>query len=359
MDPLTHIVIGRAVVAAARDESRNRIMGAAAILGALSPDVDSALVFAGWDRYVRAHQFGTHSLLGALTMAGLAAIVVDRSSQAIRRRPRVAQAFRPAYRGGSSPEGLRYRPVFLAAAAGAVSHVLLDLLSGARIAIAWPLFNRRVSVPLVAMADPWLIAICLAWLAMLWPARIPLRRASRIAVATAAIFVCAKAALLGVAIDRSGVSPHEPSAFEARWGSLTTWYVFERLTDRVRASTIAANGDEPLVSFAHPLTAESSLVAASRALDNVRNFLAVHEFTFAEETRHGDATASVVWSDIRYCWPAPAGGLWHIATNCGVGVGAVFEANGRAITQEIRIGSFVQRRTVSQPRAATRRDGSG
>jgi len=344
MDPLTHIVIGRAVVAAARDESRNRVVGAAAILGALSPDVDSALVFAGWDRYVRAHQFGTHSLLGALTMAMVTAVVVDRSAKAsaLRRSAKVLAERPPIARLKASRSTL-----FLAAAAGALSHVALDLLSGARIAIAWPLFNRRVSAPLVAMADPWLIAVCLVWLAMLWPARIPLRRASRIAVATAAIFLCAKAALLGVAIDRSGVSPHEQSAFEARWGSLTTWYVFERLTDCVRASTIAANGGEGLVSFAHPLTMESPLVAASRAVEDVRNFLAVHEFTFAEETRNDDATASVVWSDIRYCWPAAGGATWRIATNCGVRVGAVFAASGRAVTQEIRIGGFVQRRPVS------------
>jgi len=96
MDPLTHIVIGRAVVAAARDESRNRVVGAAAILGALSPDVDSALVFAGWDRYVRAHQFGTHSLLGALTMAMVTAVVVDRSAKASAlRRSAKALAERP------------------------------------------------------------------------------------------------------------------------------------------------------------------------------------------------------------------------------------------------------------------------
>src|SRR5262249_30169733 len=66
MDPLTHVVVGRAVVAAARDETRNHLIGAAAILGALSPDVDSVLAFSGWDRYVRAHQYGTHSLLGAM-----------------------------------------------------------------------------------------------------------------------------------------------------------------------------------------------------------------------------------------------------------------------------------------------------
>jgi membrane-bound metal-dependent hydrolase YbcI (DUF457 family) len=311
------------------------------VLGALSPDVDSALVFAGWDRYVRAHQFGTHSLPGALAVAGLAAVVVDRAAKAVARRwcAKTLAERPPIARLKASRSTL-----FLAAAAGAMSHIALDLLSGARIAVAWPLFDRRVSAPLVAMADPWLVAICLIWLAMLWPARIPLRRASRIVVATAAVFVGAKAALLGVAIDQSGVSPHEPSAFQARWGSLTTWYVFERVTDRVRASTIAATGGEPQVSFAHPLTAESPLVAASRALEDVGNFLAVHEFTFAEETRRGDRTASVLWSDLRYCWPAADGATWRIATNCGVLVGGVLEASGRPITQEIRIGGFVQRR---------------
>jgi membrane-bound metal-dependent hydrolase YbcI (DUF457 family) len=346
MDPLTHIVIGRAVVAAARGESRNRVVGAAAILGALSPDVDSALVFAGWDRYVRAHQFGTHSLLGALTMAMLAALIVDRASEAIRRRRRAAQAFRPAHRGAGSPDGLRYRAVLSAAAAGALSHVALDLLSGARIAIAWPLFNGRVSAPLVAMADPWLIAVCLVWLAMLWPARIPLRRASRIAVATAAIFMCAKAALLGVAIDRSAVSPHEPSAFEARWGSLTEWLVFERLTDAVRASAIGAN-TAPAIRMTQPLADDSPIVHASRGLNDVQNFLEVHEFAFPDETSDGGGRIYVFWSDLRYCWPAARGETWHPATNCGVHVGGVFEANGRAITQEIRVGGFVQRRPVT------------
>ena len=76
MDPLTHIVVGRAIVAAAvRDEEHVRALAAAAILGALAPDADVALAFAGWDG-VRAHQYGTHSLLGALTMACLTAAVV-------------------------------------------------------------------------------------------------------------------------------------------------------------------------------------------------------------------------------------------------------------------------------------------
>jgi membrane-bound metal-dependent hydrolase YbcI (DUF457 family) len=350
MDPLTHIVVGRAVVAAARNEPKNRIVGAAAILGALAPDADSALAFAGWDRYVRAHQFGTHSLLGALAMAALAALIVDRTA-AIAARSAPAQSFRAARRPSGRPKGLRYEtamPILLAAAAGALSHIALDLLSGARIAIAWPLFNGRVSAPLVAMADPWLLAISVAWLVMLWPARIRLQRASQIVVAAAVVFLCGKAALLGLAIERSAVAPQEPSALEARWGSLTTWYVFERLADRVSGSMIAAPSGEVRTWLVHPLIAETPLVAASRALDDVRNFLAVHEFAFAEETPHPDGTASVLWSDIRYCWPPPAHeATWQMATNCGVRVGGVFDTTQRPVAEEIWIGRVLQRRPAN------------
>jgi membrane-bound metal-dependent hydrolase YbcI (DUF457 family) len=354
MDPLTHIVAGRAVVAAARGETRNRIVGAAAILGALAPDADSAIAFAGWDRYVRAHQFGTHSLLGALAMAGLAAVAVDRF---VRARPFVGDrdsnnsgVAAPCQRARSGrPERAALRSDLLpAAAVGALSPIVLDLLSGARIAIAWPLLNRRVSAPLVAMADPWLLALSLAWLVMLWPARIRLQRASQIVVAAAVVFLCAKASLLGLAIERSGVALREPSALEARWGSHTEWCGFERLADRVRGSIISATGGESRTWIAHPLTAETPLVSASRALDDVRNFLAVHEFAFAEETPRADGATSVLWSDIRYCWSRPANETTGpTAITCGVRVGGVFDAKRRLVVEEVWIGQVLQRRPAN------------
>src|SRR5437773_10691684 len=82
MDPLTHIVVGRAVVAAAdRHDRAPRGVAAAAILGALSPDIDAAIAFSGWDRYLRIHEFATHSLAGALVMACLTAVVVRAMGQ--------------------------------------------------------------------------------------------------------------------------------------------------------------------------------------------------------------------------------------------------------------------------------------
>ncbi|HMF95590.1 MAG TPA: metal-dependent hydrolase [Vicinamibacterales bacterium] len=311
MDPLTHVVIGRAVVAAAREPHRNHAIGSAAILGALSPDIDGAIALTGWDRYVRAHQFGTHSLVGALAMAWVTAFVVGRSARAE-----------------------RFAALVCAAAAGALSHVALDLMSGARIAILWPFVDRRVSLPLVAMADPWVIGICIAWLLLLWPARIPLRRASQVVIAATVVFLCFKAAMLGMALRQLDGTRHEPSALDARWGSLTGWFVFERRPDRVSASVIASRGGPPTFVMTRPLASDTPFVRASRSLDDVQNFLAVHEFAFPAETAAGGGRVSVMWSDLRYCSP----------TRCDVWVGGTFDANGRPIAQEVRVGSVVQQR---------------
>jgi membrane-bound metal-dependent hydrolase YbcI (DUF457 family) len=334
MDPLTHIVVGRAVVAAAvLDEDHVRAVVAAAILGALAPDADVALAFAGWDRYVRAHQFGTHSLLGALTMACLAAVVV----RLFARRS-------------------RYSTLLAAASAGAMSHIALDLVSGARIALGWPLLNRRVSWPLVAMADPWIIGICIAGvIAPLFIASIrstrctrPIggrrRSAARFVIVTLTLFLAFKAVMFGLAIHRADLHSVGPSAIEARWGSLSEWFVFERSDGNLRSSSIKAGGGPPVVVMSQPLEAESTLVESSRALDTVRNFLAVHEFAFPTEHRDDNQRISLLWSDLRYCRPETA----LRSLRCDVWVGGVYDRDGRAITQEVTVGRMVQTRPLPQ-----------
>jgi len=337
MDPLTHVVIGRAVVAAARDRARDRAVGAAAILGALSPDVDSALAFDGWDRYVRAHQFGTHSIAGALVTASLAAALVAAIAPVVRRwRAR-----------DDEPPPPPFTTLLAAAAAGAMSHIALDLASGARIAVAWPIVGRRVSAPLVAMADPWFVAITVGGLTILRLGRVRLHTAARYVVAAAAIFLAVKAALLALALRRADVHPAAVSAIEARWGSLTGWYVFERASDEVRASTISSRGGLPIGYLIRPLAPESAIVGASRSLDDVENFLAVHEFAFAAETPDEDDRIAVMWSDLRYCWPPPGADdapAPRASPRCGVWVGGVYDRGGHAITEEVRIGRVVQRR---------------
>ena len=79
---------------------------------------------------------------------------------------------------------------------------------------------------------------------------------------------------------------------------------------------------------------------ASRALDTVRNFLAVHEFAFPVVQSEDGERTSVLWSDLRYCTPAST----PRAIECGVWAGGVFDRSGRAVTQEVKVGRLVQRR---------------
>jgi membrane-bound metal-dependent hydrolase YbcI (DUF457 family) len=317
MDPLTHVVVGRAIVAVAGREDRQSLaLGAAAILGALSPDVDGAVAFSGWDLYLRVHQSGTHSLPGALATAGLAAALV----RLFTRRS-------------------RYGELLGAAALGAMSHVALDLVSGARIAVGWPLFDRRVSLPLVAMADPWLIGMCVAGVLAWWPGRAPLRTAARLVVIAMSLFLAFKAAMFALAIRRTDAPVAGPSAIEARWGSLTEWLVYERTPEAIRSRGISSSGAPTVLVMSKPVGPGSPLVDASRALDTVQNFVAVHEFAFPVVAPADQGRTSVLWTDLRYCGPAPDGSI-----GCGVWAGGVFDRDGRALTQEVKVGPLVQTR---------------
>jgi hypothetical protein len=81
-------------------------------------------------------------------------------------------------------------------------------------------------------------------------------------------------------------------------------------------------------------------VEASRGLDAVRNFLEVHEFAFPVVEPEGLDRISVLWSDLRYCGPAATPNL----VSCVVWAGGVFDLSGRALTQEVKVGRFVQTR---------------
>jgi membrane-bound metal-dependent hydrolase YbcI (DUF457 family) len=154
VDPLSHAVFGRTLAALQTPGARGRGTIPAVVLGTLAPDVDALLMPFGWDIYLRAHEIGTHSLPGSLGIAALTALVVR---LCVRER--------------------RYPPLVVAAWAGSLSHLALDVLSGAHIRLGWPLADGRMSLPLVAMAEPVLIAIFLAASIVLLAARTsPARR---------------------------------------------------------------------------------------------------------------------------------------------------------------------------------------
>ncbi len=318
MDPLSHVVLGRTLVAL----DRHRRLGAgsvgACVLGALAPDVDVVFISQGWDVYLRVHEIGTHSFVGSLAVASGAAALVFIFQR-----------------------GARYLSLMLAASIGALSHLAFDLVSGASLKPGWPLFHGRLGIPLVAMADPWLVGICVAGAIALWVGR---RKMAGIAVGvllTIGVFLVLKGALMAAAVPHwtkaRGSEAIVSRALEAEWGSLTAWHVFDRTPLALRKWRVSAFGGAATLLFTLPLPPEPPMVTASRSLDTVQNFLRVHELGFPVTAPVENSGTEVLWSDIRYCRSASACALWF---------GGAFDRNGRPVMQIVRVGEWQQRRPV-------------
>ncbi len=317
MDPISHVIFGRTLVALDRRGRLGAGAIAAAVLGALAPDNDALAAGHGGGGYLRMHEIGTHSVVGSVAMGAAAGTLV----YFLKRSARCAS-------------------LALAGTAGALSHVAFDVASGAHIRLAWPLFEHRASLPLVAMADPWLIAICAIGALGLWAFR---RRAfivATVVIGTIAAFLSVKGVLMSLAVPKWRVATSADTianhVVEASWSSLTEWTVADRTPMALRKwriDTVRA----PTLVLTIPLRADSPVIAASRSLHTVRNFLHVHDLGFALVTPLGQETL-VLWSDIRYC---------SSSTECALWFGGVFDRNGGAVRQVVRVGQWQQSRPVS------------
>ena len=317
MDPVSHVIFGRTLIALDRRGRLGAGAVAAAALGAIAPDIDVLAIVRGWDVYLRVHEIGTHSILGSVAMGSAAGTLVYLLKR-----------------------GARHAALALAGSIGSLSHVVFDLVSGASIKLAWPLLHGRASLPLVAMADPWLIAICATGAGALWIFR---RRAFTVAtmvVAAIATFLTLKGVLMAIAVPQWRTATSADTivhhAVEASWSSLTEWAVADRTPHALRKWRVDATGT-PALLFSIPLRTDSPLVEASRSFDTVQNFLWVHDLGFAVTTPLEHET-QVLWSDIRYCWSS---------TECALWFGGVFDRDGRPVTQVVRVGQWQQTRPVS------------
>ena len=317
MDPVSHVIFGRTLMALDRRRHLGTGAVAAAMLGALSPDIDVLAVWRGWDVYLRIHEIGTHSIVGSLVLGSAAGTLV----YLMRRRA-------------------RYTALVLAGSAGALSHIVFDIVSGASIRLGWPFLQGRASLPLVAMADPWLIAICAIGALGLWILR---RRAFLVAttvVAAIVIFLTIKGVFMAVAVPQwrgaTGADNVVHHVVEASWSSLTQWDVSDRTATSLRKWRVDAAGS-PEMLFTIALRTDSPLVDASRSFDTVQNFLHVHDLGFPVVTPLEDGM-QVLWSDIRYCWSS---------TECALWFGGVFDSGGRPVRQVVHVGQWQQTRPVS------------
>jgi membrane-bound metal-dependent hydrolase YbcI (DUF457 family) len=346
MDPVSHAAFGRTLIGALT--STRRLDGpprgyvVAAVLGSLSPDLDAALMPFGWDRYLRVHEIGTHTIAGTLACALVTAAVIH-----VLARP------------------TRYSSLALSAWIGAASHVLLDVLSGARLRPGWPFVEMVVSVPLVAMADPWLLALCVAGpvaLRVAWRSRG--RQAGVAVLAVMAVFLLAKAALGILALSQYRSASDRAAEIvlarvvEARWSSLHAWHVFDRTANHVRFWSAGAGGGAHEV-LSWPLGPETTPVSRSRSLSTVRNFLRAHDLGFSVTLPQREGRTLVLWSDIRFCWDPTlpdarklepivqsASGDGWIA--CALWFGGELDADGRPRLEVVKVGGFTQTRAPTQ-----------
>jgi len=305
------------------------------VLGALAPDVDAVLMPFGWDVYLWAHEIGTHSLVGSLGVAALTALVIRLFAR-----------------------DSRYPPLLMAAWVGSLSHLALDVLSGAHVRLGWPWLDGRLSVPLIAMADPAVMAIFAAGAILLIVVRkrpVQWQRLGAIVVLVAAfLFLAVKALLLARAVSslRSRSEQASNRVLEARWASLTEWHVYDRTADALQQWQVRP-GSDPVLLLSWPIGSEPPLVTKSRSLPTVRNFLRVHDLGFAVLLPDRTGATHVLWSDIRYCWasetpvtePVVAAitpGAMRIT--CSLWFGGTFDDGGRVLRQRVQVGRWIQTR---------------
>lgn len=328
MDPVSHVIFGRTLIALDRRSRLGRSAVAAAALGAIAPDIDAIAIWRGWDVYLRVHEVGTHSIAGSFALACATAMLVH-----------------------SLTRGGRYAALLLAAWMGTSSHVIFDLISGAHMRIGWPVLQGRLSIPLVAMADPWLVAICTLGAAALWVVRGRPSPMAGAVIAAIAAFLALKGAVMAFALPQWTAATKTDTvishAVAASWGALTKWDVFDRTPHALRQWRVDALADRATLVLAYPLRAYPPIVDTSRRLDTVRNFLEMHQLGFAIATALENGHTRVLWSDIRYCTAGPAR-IPEVSNeppiDCALWFGGTFDSEGRPLTQIVRVGGWLQAR---------------
>jgi membrane-bound metal-dependent hydrolase YbcI (DUF457 family) len=327
MDPVSHLAFGRLAIALDREHRLGRGATAACLAGSLSPDLDAVFMPAGWDVYLLHHQGGTHSLIGSIGCAALVAIAAH-----------------------VSLKGSWFRSLLLAAWAGAAGHLLLDLVSGADLRLAWPV-GPRTALPLFAMADPWLGGILVLGIVGLALRPHPRRNATD-ALLLVGIVAGGKALLYtrARALHQAATTSTPAVRGDVEWGSLSRWIMYEARPDTVYARRVNALTGEvtPLLGVSRGL--RDPLAIRSREFRTVQNLLASHDITFAVVS---SGEREVLWSDLRYCGPvgvrsapwAPAVAVGASPVSCALWVGGEFDPVSATLGSAIvYIGRVVQRR---------------
>ncbi len=143
MDPLTHALASYTLRRAAFPRLPRAAMIAMLVAGTIA-DIDSLSAYFGPSAFLTFCRTDCHSLLVALLFSLLVTIPFF-----MRRR-------------GSTEQPMFALPVFLAALAAAVLHLLMDVSQSAGVELLWPFSARRFALDWVANTDLWIVGILLA-----------------------------------------------------------------------------------------------------------------------------------------------------------------------------------------------------
>jgi len=142
VDPLTHALASYALKRAAFPRLPRRATIAMLIAGTIA-DIDLLGAYFGPSAFLTFYRTYFHSLLAALLLSLLVTL------------PFLLR------KGGSTEQQVSPLPVFFAALAAAVFHLLMDASQSAGVELLWPLSSRRFALDWIAHTDLWILAILL------------------------------------------------------------------------------------------------------------------------------------------------------------------------------------------------------
>lgn len=315
MDPVSHCLLGRTVACLDRHNRLGRGRTAAAVLGAIAPDVDMLWAWRGWDVYLVHHEAGTHSLIWSPVVAAGVACVV--------------RVF---------VHGASWMRLWLAAWIGVViAHLALDLVSGSDMRVFAPLSSLRLGPHWFAMADLLLVATIVAGtvLSRWW------RTAAAVLTLVVIVALCGvkwysqREATQAVARAEAGSGiAWTIGTPEAVNGSIGRWRFYGQAGRARRGWQVDAWIGQVTTLFTRQ-SADPGLVppAALQApvVEHFGDLPGISLVTIEPAPRR-----LVLWSHLQDC----------SASACGMSFGVEVDAEGRLVRQVIRLGPWEMRRPL-------------
>lgn len=282
MDNLTHSLAGFALSRAGLSRS-SRGATLALVLASNLPDIDLVTSFQGAATYLDHHRGFTHGILGGPLLAlGLALVL------------------RLVLRGS------RLLPLVVCSAVGVAGHVFMDLWTSYGTRVLSPLDSRWLTLDLVFIVDPWILALLLG--GVLWRRGAPQGPGiASVSLGLVLAYVGGRAVLHAQAVDqaRAQLSGREIQRIAALPSPVNpfAWRVLADTGDAYWTGALDLR-QRPLPLRRREKRREDEAVTRARETSEVAAvFLAFSRFPWLE-VHETDEGTTVVWRDLRFENPA-------------------------------------------------------